>query len=100
MKKVFAIIAIILLLPVMTFAAEFWGSKKSNKYHYPNCQWAQKIKPANLVKFSSPEEAKKAGYVPCKVCSPPISSKVEIESDQNILVAGLNPSEEKQGCCS
>jgi len=99
MKKVFAIIAITLLLPVMTFAAEFWGSKNSNKYHYPNCQWAQKIKLANLVTFSNPEEAKEAGYVACKVCNPPAESKVEM-SDQNILVAGLNPSEEKQGCRS
>ena len=34
----------------------------------------QKIKPLNLVKFSSPESAIKAGYVPCKVCKPSMAS--------------------------
>jgi outer membrane biogenesis lipoprotein LolB len=47
------------------------GSINSDKYHYPDCEWAQKIKPENEVWFSSPEEARKAGYKPCKVCSPP-----------------------------
>jgi len=49
----------------------FVGSANSNKYHYPDCRWAKKISAANLVEFSSAEEARKAGYVPCKVCSPP-----------------------------
>ena len=44
-----------------------WGTKNSNKYHYPTCKSAQRIKPANLVRFKSPEEARKAGYVPCRV---------------------------------
>lgn len=47
------------------------GSIKSNKYHYPSCEWAQKIKPSNLICFSSPEDARAHGYVPCKVCNPP-----------------------------
>jgi len=47
------------------------GSINSDKYHYPDCEWAQKIKPENEVWFSSPEEAQKAGYKPCKVCTPP-----------------------------
>ena len=46
------------------------GSSKSNKYHRPSCTSAQRIKPANLVSFSSKEEAMQAGYVPCKVCKP------------------------------
>jgi len=49
----------------------FVGSVNSNKYHYPTCQWARKIKPANEITFGSPEEARDAGYIPCKVCSPP-----------------------------
>jgi len=58
--------------PSQTVSTEaFVGSSKSDKYHYPYCQWAKKINPANLVEFSSSEEARKAGYVPCKVCSPP-----------------------------
>lgn len=50
---------------------QFVGSSKSDKYHYPSCSAAKKIKPANLVTFSSSEDARAQGYVPCKVCSPP-----------------------------
>lgn len=49
----------------------FVGSVNSNKYHYPTCQWALKIKPENEISFGSSEEARNAGYIPCKVCSPP-----------------------------
>ena len=72
--KITAIIFLLLLIPSIVFA-EYWGSKNSNKYHYPNCVWAQKINPNNLIKFGNPEDAIKAGYVPCKVCRPPVSSK-------------------------
>ena len=51
--------------------ADFWASKNSNKYHYPNCRWAQKINPKNLIVFKTTSDAIKAGYVPCKVCRPP-----------------------------
>ena len=50
--------------------AIFVGSAKSNKYHYPECRWAQKISPENKVWFYSFEEAKSKGYVPCGVCHP------------------------------
>ncbi|MGB9903488.1 MAG: Ada metal-binding domain-containing protein [Desulfotomaculales bacterium] len=50
---------------------KFVGSINSNVYHYSSCQWAKKISPKNQIWFSSPEEAKKAGYKPCKVCRPP-----------------------------
>lgn len=50
---------------------KFVGSINSDKYHYPSCEWAKKIKPENQIWFSSPEEAKEAGYKPCKVCRPP-----------------------------
>jgi competence protein ComEC len=49
----------------------FVGSSKSDKYHYPNCSAAQKIKPANLVTFSSSAEARAQGYSPCGICHPP-----------------------------
>jgi len=49
----------------------FWGSKNSNKYHYPSCYWATQIHPENLVVFSSSTEAKNAGYIPSSVCNPP-----------------------------
>jgi competence protein ComEC len=49
----------------------FVGSSKSDKYHYPSCSAAKKIKPANLVTFSSSAEARAAGYIPCGICHPP-----------------------------
>ncbi|MCL5772527.1 MAG: hypothetical protein M1479_09705 [Actinobacteria bacterium] len=49
----------------------FVGSKNSDVYHYSDCVYAKKIKPENLITFSSVEEAKNAGYRPCKKCNPP-----------------------------
>ena len=49
----------------------FVGSINSNKYHYPDCTWAKKIHPENEIWFSSSEDARSHGYVPCKVCNPP-----------------------------
>ncbi|MHB1334474.1 MAG: thermonuclease family protein [Candidatus Humimicrobiaceae bacterium] len=49
----------------------FVGSKNSDVYHYPDCVSAKKIKPENLIIFNSVEEAKAAGYRPCKNCNPP-----------------------------
>jgi len=77
MKKtrVWVSIVVLTILSVvcLSLAADFKyvGSAKSNKYHYPTCKWAQKIKSENLVTFKSAQEALAAGYVPCKVCKPP-----------------------------
>jgi competence protein ComEC len=49
----------------------FVGSRNSDKYHYPTCGYAKKIKPENLRWFNSAAEAVAAGYVPCKGCNPP-----------------------------
>ena len=50
---------------------KYVASNKAKKYHYPDCQWAKRIKPANMVTFTSAKDARQAGYVPCKVCKPP-----------------------------
>lgn len=47
----------------------FVGSKNSDKYYPPDCQWAKRIKPENLVCFSSAEEARQKGYQPAKSCA-------------------------------
>jgi hypothetical protein len=47
---------------------QFVGSKNSTKYHLPSCQWAKRIKPENLVCFSSAEDATAKGYQPDKNC--------------------------------
>ena len=44
------------------------GSKNSNKYHLPTCQWAKRIKPANIVCFNSAEDAMAKKYQPDKGC--------------------------------
>jgi micrococcal nuclease len=49
---------------------QYVGSINSDKYHYPDCQWAGKIKPENEIWFSTKNDAEEAGYVPCKVCKP------------------------------
>lgn len=74
MRKIFTLVFVLLLF-ANAYAGEFWASKNSNKYHRPECRWAQKIKPANLIKFKSPEDAVNSGFIPCKVCRPPVSSQ-------------------------
>lgn len=49
----------------------FVGSKNSDIYHYCSCEWAEKIKPSNLICFESKEEAEAENYRACKVCRPP-----------------------------
>jgi len=46
------------------------ASKKSNKFHRPDCKWGQEIPPHNLIKFNSKDEAFDAGYEPCRACDP------------------------------
>ncbi len=75
MKRILLTALFLMVIVPVAFCAEFWGSKKSNKYHYPTCGWARKINQENLVKFNSPEAAIRAGYVPCKVCKPPAASR-------------------------
>lgn len=65
------LLLILASVAIVAHAATYVGSKKSNKYHYPSCVWAQRIKPANLVVFDNAKDARAAGYVPCKVCNPP-----------------------------
>ncbi|MCO5384650.1 Ada metal-binding domain-containing protein [Desulfosporosinus sp.] len=59
--------------PALAKTHTYLGSSSSDKYHYPSCTAAKKIKEANQVWFSNVSEAKSAGYVPCKVCKPPNS---------------------------
>lgn len=49
---------------------QYVGSINSDKYHYPSCRWAKKIKPKNRVWFRDKEHAAEYGYMACKVCKP------------------------------
>lgn len=84
MRRKRRVITVITILLIFAFVAtsillagdyKYVGSKKSNKYHHPSCRWAKKIKSYNLVTFRSAKEAQKAGYVPCKVCKPPLQDE-------------------------
>jgi len=108
MKKILSFVAVLFLFLIFSSGAawaEFWASKNSNKYHFATCKWAQKIKPSNLVKFDTPEDAIKAGYTPCKICKPPTLSKAEVKPEKNINLAFVNADSGDQnpgrrGCCS
>jgi len=59
--------------PGATSAVAGYGyvaSKNSKVFHKPECRWAKRIKPENLVGYSSKNEAIKAGKRPCKQCKP------------------------------
>lgn len=46
------------------------GSVNSDKFHYPSCTHAKRIKDGNKITFSSRDEAIASGYSPCGVCTP------------------------------
>lgn len=50
---------------------QFVGSIESNKYHYPDCRYAEKILPENQIWFEDVADALAHGYEPCGVCKPP-----------------------------
>jgi beta-lactamase superfamily II metal-dependent hydrolase len=58
-------------VPTQDSTGLYVGSIKSNKYHYPSCQYAKTILPKNEIWFANTAEAQAAGYVPCKGCKPP-----------------------------
>jgi hypothetical protein len=57
--------------PATAAEVVYVGSKTSNKYHYPTCKWARKIRPERLIIFKSVKEAQERHYIPCPVCKPP-----------------------------
>jgi hypothetical protein len=46
------------------------ASAQREAFHRPDCEWAKKISPQNLVGFKTREDAIKSGRRPCKVCEP------------------------------
>ncbi len=77
-KRFFIIFGCLLVfLPLAIFAGEssknynYVASKFSINYHLPTCKKVKRIQEQNRVTFASAEEAVKAGYVPCALCTPP-----------------------------
>lgn len=54
----------------------FSASRESDKYHWPSCASAKRIKPDNLIVFATVCEAVKTGYKPCKNCRPPVCCSI------------------------
>lgn len=46
------------------------SSANSDKFHKPDCEWAQKISDKNKITYPSRDKAIDAGKVPCSVCNP------------------------------
>jgi hypothetical protein len=46
----------------------FVGSKNSNKYYPPNCSFAKRIKPENIVCFKDDQDAQSKGYQKSTSC--------------------------------
>jgi hypothetical protein len=53
-----------------TAAYKYVASKNSKVFHNPDCRWVKRIKPTNLVTYSTRNKAIQAGKRPCKQCKP------------------------------
>jgi len=58
------------LVKPTTATYKFVASKNSKVFHKPDCRWAKRIKPGNLVTYSTRNKAIEAGKRPCKFCKP------------------------------
>lgn len=56
--------------PASRAAAKYVASVRSKVFHLPDCKWAARINPGNLIEFSSREEAIGSGRRPCRTCNP------------------------------
>lgn len=56
-------------IPITTEEA-YVGNSNTMKFHHKNCKSAKKISPEHRVPFATSQDARNAGYVPCKQCKP------------------------------
>lgn len=50
--------------------SEYWASANADKFHLPDCEWAEKISENNKIIYDSREDAIADGKEPCGVCNP------------------------------
>jgi hypothetical protein len=64
---------LLVFIPLVLSAGDYKyvASKFSIKYHLPTCKQVRGLQEQSRITFSTPEEAVKAGYLPCGVCIPP-----------------------------
>jgi flagellar biosynthesis protein FlhF len=48
----------------------FVANQNSDIYHCCDCKWTKKIKPNNIIRFSSAKDANAKNYKPCSNCNP------------------------------
>jgi flagellar biosynthesis protein FlhF len=65
-------------------AAEFQGNpfvanRNSDVFHCSDCKWTRKIKPKNLITFSTAEDAQRQQFMPCRDCQPHKSQPVRVD---------------------
>ncbi len=74
LRYIWIVLVIMLAMASAVVAEEpgrrYVGSKRSDKYHLPDCKWAKKIGTQNQIWFDTIAEAKAAEYKPCSVCKP------------------------------
>jgi hypothetical protein len=58
---------------------QFIGRSDWNRYHRLNCKYAQRIEDDKQVWFATPEDAFAKGYIPCKICKPPMPGMAQEE---------------------
>jgi len=46
------------------------ASVNSTVFHYPNCQWVERINPENRVYYYNVEQVIQSKRRPCRVCNP------------------------------
>jgi methylphosphotriester-DNA--protein-cysteine methyltransferase len=48
----------------------FVANQNSDVYHSSDCKWSKKIKPDNIIKFFSVQEAEAQNFLACSSCKP------------------------------
>ena len=48
----------------------FVANQNSDVYHRSDCKWSKKIKPDNIIKFYSVQEAESRNFLACSSCRP------------------------------
>ena len=62
---------------------DYVANKNSDVFHFPDCKWTHKIKPKNMITFSSVQEAKSQHFVPCRDCRPDSSDTFQNSTSGN-----------------
>ncbi len=72
-KRTLLFIVLFSLLYITAASAlpgKYLASRLRVPFHYPSCEWAQKIAPENRQWFQTRQQAIQARHRPCKVCAP------------------------------